>query len=412
MKHRLMDLLACPECGRFPLELTVLESEPAAGGGARGCAVYCSANSEPVLRDGAPAPCSGCYSTEITEALLHCGGCGQEYPVIEGIPRFNPDVRSDYPEFFQKHADQFRNAKTADLNSFHALHTDTKRSFGYQWLRYRVTDAVENRRTFHRRTATQPGTLTGQLFFEAGCGMGRYLKVIGEEPGAEVVGLDLSLAVNRARAENLDNPRVHVIQGNLMQLPLRRDTFDHVYSIGVLHHTPSTEQAFHSVAKLVKPGGRISVWVYDLWGPKTQRGFKKVHARIRGWISDTLRRITTRLPHSLLHYLCYIAVPLGWLQLRIREVPAPLRFLLSPLLFLPVSGHPEWRVRLCDTFDWYSPKFQWKHTVEEVSEWFENAGLVDLSTEGFPVSVRGRRPAEQRRARREEIVSHKVTTSG
>ena len=50
--------------------------------------------------------------------------------------------------------------------------------------------------------------------------MGRYLKVLGEEPGAEVVGLDLSLAVNRARAENLQNPRVHVIQGNIMQLPL------------------------------------------------------------------------------------------------------------------------------------------------------------------------------------------------
>lgn len=409
MKYRLMDLLACPECGRFPLELTVLQSEPAVGNGACGCAVYCAANAEPVLREGSPAPCSGCYATEITEALLRCAGCGQEYPVIEGIPRFNPDVRSDYPEFFQKHAVQFRHAETADLNSFHALHTETKRSFGYQWLRYRVTDAVENRRIFHRRTATRPGTLGGQLFFEGGCGMGRYLKVIGQEPSAEVVGLDLSLAVNRARAENLDNPRVHVIQGNLLQLPLRRDTFDHVYSIGVLHHTPSTEEAFHSIAKLVKPGGRISVWIYDLWGPTTQRGFKRLHARIRGWISDTLRRITTRLPHSLLHYLCYIAVPLGWLQLRVRETRGLLRFLLSPLLFLPVSIHPEWRVRLCDTFDWYSPKFQWKHTIEEVSGWFEHAGLVDLSTDGFPVSVRGRRPAEQRQSLREAKAT--VTTA-
>jgi glycine cleavage system aminomethyltransferase T len=75
--------------------------------------------------------------------------------------------------------------------------------------------------------------------------------------------------------------------------------------------------------------------------------------------------------------------------------------LLSPLLFLPVSIHPEWRVRLCDTFDWYSPKFQWKHTIEEVSGWFEHAGMVDLSTDGFPVSVRGRRPADQRQSLRE-----------
>jgi len=273
------------------------------------------------------------------------------------------------------------------------LHTRTKRSFGYQWLRYRVSDNEENRQHFYRRTGTQPSTLPGQLFFEAGCGMGRYLKVIGEQPGAEVVGLDLSLAVNRARAENRSNPRVHLIQGNILELPLRPECFDHVYSIGVLHHTPSTEEAFKSIVKLVKPGGRVSIWVYHLWGPPGQRGFKALHARLRGRVSDTLRLLTTRLPHPVLHYLCYVAAPLGWIQMRIRKLPAPLRLLLLPLTLLPVSPHPEWRVRLCDTFDWYSPRYQWKHSVEEAAGWFEDAGLADISTTGFAVSVRGRKPA-------------------
>src|SRR5205085_8505461 len=144
--------------------------------------------------------------------------------------------------------------------------------------------------------------------------------------------------------------------------------------IGVLHHTPSTEAAFHSIARLVKPGGRISVWVYHLWGPKSQRGLKALNAGIRGRISDTLRRVTTKLPHPVLHYMCYIAVPLGWAQRRVRQSPAPVRVLLAPVMFLPVSSHAQWRVRLCDTFDWYSPKFQWKHTPDEVAEWFEREG--------------------------------------
>jgi len=385
VKHRLMDLLACPESGHYPLDLTILASEPDAAGG--------------------PG-----YATEITEAILGCGGCGREFPVIEGIPRFNPDAQSDYPEFFHKHASRFRNAKAEDLGSFQELHTATKRSFGYQWLRYRVTDDKENREVFHRRTGTQPGTLGGQLLFEAGCGMGRYLKIIGEDPEAEVVGLDLSLAVNRARAENRHNPRVHVIQGNLMQLPLRPGIFDHVYSIGVLHHTPSTEAAFHSIARLVKPGGRISVWVYHLWGPKSQRGLKALNAGIRGRISDTLRRVTTKLPHPVLHYMCYIAVPLGWAQRRVRQSPAPVRVLLAPVMFLPVSSHAQWRVRLCDTFDWYSPKFQWKHTPDEVAEWFEREGLVDISTEGYAVTVRGRRPAVDKAARKPAIETAQVTS--
>ena len=101
MKHRLMDLLACPGCGNYPLELTVLADEKPAG-----------------------------LPVEILEGILGCARCAQEYPVIDGIPRFNPDVYSDYPEFFRKHARHFRNQTRDDLGSFEALHTETKRSFG------------------------------------------------------------------------------------------------------------------------------------------------------------------------------------------------------------------------------------------------------------------------------------------
>jgi hypothetical protein len=118
---------------------------------------------------------------------------------------------------------------------------------------------------------------------------------------------------------------------------------------------------------------------------------KALHARLRGGMSDALRRITTRLPHPVLHYLCYTAAPVGWLQLQARKLPKPLRFLSHLLSLLPVSTHPQWRVRLCDTFDWYSPRFQWKHSVDEVANWFRDAQLEEISTDGFEVTVRGRR---------------------
>jgi len=37
---------------------------------------------------------------------------------------------------------------------------------------------------------------------------------------------------------------------------------------------------------------------------------------------------------------------------------------------------PKWRV--LDTFDWYSPWYQSKHTYEQVFRWFEGCGLEDL----------------------------------
>jgi SAM-dependent methyltransferase len=353
--------------------------------------MFCSYKSEPVAASNG-RPCSECYATEIVEAILQCPSCNAEYPVIGGIPRFNPDTREEYPEFFQKHAARFRQAPEGSVKDFQAVHNATKRSFGFQWLRYRVTDHQENRDHLYRRTATQPGTLGGQLFFEAGCGMGRYLKVFSDEPGAEVVGLDLSLAVNRAHAENKANPLVHVVQGNIMKLPFRPGTFDHAYSIGVLHHTPSTEQAFHSIAKLVKPGGRVSIWVYHVWCPPGLRGFAAMHAKLKGAVTDALRVITTRMPHKALHYLCYLAIPWGWVQARIWEAPKPVKALFSPLLLVHMSIHEKPEIRLLDTFDWYSPQYQWKHTVKEVEGWFREEGLVDIDSHGFEVSVRGRRP--------------------
>ena len=33
---------------------------------------------------------------------------------------------------------------------------------------------------------------------------------------------------------------------------------------------------------------------------------------------------------------------------------------------------------MCDTFDWWAPKYQYHHTVEELCGWFEAAGFGDL----------------------------------
>ena len=61
--------------------------------------------------------------------------------------------------------------------------------------------------------------------------------------------------------------------------------------------------------------------------------------------------------------------------------------------------HPEPEWRWLDTFDWYSPKYQWKHTYEEVEGWFREAGLVEIHRGEFPVSVRGIRPGDRAAAR-------------
>jgi hypothetical protein len=58
--------------------------------------------------------------------------------------------------------------------------------------------------------------------------------------------------------------------------------------------------------------------------------------------------------------------------------------------YIPTSNQGRGLVwDVLDTFDWYSPLYQWKHTSPEVRGWFEEAGLGEVMELSFPVSFRG-----------------------
>ena len=42
------------------------------------------------------------------------------------------------------------------------------------------------------------------------------------------------------------------------------------------------------------------------------------------------------------------------------------------------SAHPNRENRVCDTFDWFAPQYQYHHTVTELQSWFKEAGFDQL----------------------------------
>ena len=140
--------------------------------------------------------------------------------------------------------------------------TRTKTAYALQWNRFRILRPEEDRATFRNRTGLSAADLAGKVVLDGGCGMGRYLRIAAEMGPDLVVGIDLSLAVVAARelTARLARGR-HRPGGTCSGRPFRRESFDHVYSIGVLDHTP--DPAGPSFAwPPSKPGGRIAIWVY------------------------------------------------------------------------------------------------------------------------------------------------------
>jgi len=228
-------------------------------------------------------------------------------------------------------------------------------SFGRQWNRYDVVRDEEDEATFRVKTGVDARDLAGKLVLDAGCGGGRYA-LLAARHGAKVVGVDLSSAVDKASALCEGLPGVAIVQADLGRLPLAERSFDLAFSIGVLHHGPDPRGAFREVARRVKPGGKLAVWLYRRNTPPQE------------WANSALRAATTRLPSRALEPLC---VALGV----VGGVPGLKRTLNKVANF---SNHPDWTLRVCDNFDWYAPRYQSHHTVAELKGWFAEEGYDDI----------------------------------
>ena len=262
-------------------------------------------------------------------------------------------------------------------------------SFGLQWRTFSRVQLdsgrlADSERRLRAETGLHPADLEGKIVLEAGCGMGRFLDVVSRDGAALAVGVDLSSAVDAAAANLGQRANVLIAQGDIFRLPFKPRAFDVVYSIGVLHHTPSAERAFKTLVGLVKPGGTIAISVYA--------------ATVRPgvpWALNIFRRqawrvITKRLPRRVMMWWSKYVVPVFWVVDRIPVVRY-VRYLFPVLIY---KNYPlEWSV--LDTFDTYATSLESRHRPKEVFRWFREMGLTDIdlmdSDDGW-VSVRGRLP--------------------
>lgn len=368
MKYRLFDFLQCPHCkSQFELQVfkiteDVNKSELLVDNDL--CPSVCkNPDSGITKKEQASGHCKKCYETEILEGFLTCK-CGKAYPVVRGVPRFLPDAFDQHPGFTSKYYENIKKylgTNVREKEHFEKMFKKVQGMFGKQWEIWGKSQRIygftedEAREWFLTHLTSKKidkSYFKGKTVLEIGCGHGKFVKILNDF-SCENVGLDLGPSVDLVYEITKDRPTAHVIQANAMAPPLKEESFDYVWSHGVLHHTPSTKDTFNIVSKLPKKHtGWFYIWVYPKGGFFWEYGNKFV------------RIITTRLPERIMFYLSYALVPLLYIIPAYNEK-------------VNIS-HMSWSDCALSVNDWLSPKYQWHHSKEEVILWFEELGYKDI----------------------------------
>jgi uncharacterized protein YbaR (Trm112 family)/SAM-dependent methyltransferase len=289
---------------------------------------------------------------DLLDGSLQCSGCKHEFAVEGGIPDLLPGTQ----------------------------HKATASAFSFQWQ-------------FSFRRKFETGTLygydvrglvdwvftncftpvkRGDWLLDAGCGRGdKTIEIARRHPEGQVIGLDLTntLPLSRKAAEGIGN--VDFVRGDLMKPPIRDGVIAKAMSWGVLHHTPDTSQAFHSLARTISPTGELAAWLYP--HPSDSNIFdmayemRDVHFFGRG------HRIPKPLLLAVLPFYLVLTAP--YFLLRYGNPLKDSRVVRSYLIMDGLPLAQKARTAVFIYLDNLIPEFQDRPARSLVNEWYADSGF-------------------------------------
>ncbi len=254
-----------------------------------------------------------------------------------------------------------------------ALHRSTVERYGYLWGTIEDAKPVTAYHYRGLRAKLPPDHLHG-LALDAGCGPGIDAVHMTEDGAARVIALDPTpggMAQAHRRAGN--HSTVHPVQGRLERLPFPEQTFDFVYCYGVLHHLARPERGFSELARVLKDGGMLAIYVYEDFGEHT--ALERMLLRL----VTAVRRQTVRWPPRWLYRGCQLAAP--WVFLGFT-VPSRICSKIPPLRPLsqriPFRHAVSLRGLVGDLYDRFAAPLEHRYSREQVRQWFVSEGFEEI----------------------------------
>jgi SAM-dependent methyltransferase len=318
MKHKLLNYLRCPSCNGAIDIASVAHTD----------------------------------ADEIMDGELVCSSCSKRFAIKRGIPRF---------------------AEAASVEPDKAA---TAENFGWQWQHFTQSDDRYEEQFLGWIAPVQPEFFRAKIVLEGGCGKGRHTTLAASWGAREVVGIDLSDAVETAFAATRHLANVHIVQADIYELPLAR-VFDYAFSVGVLHHLPDPRGGFRSLASKVKPGGSMSAWVY---GAENNEWITRCINPLREKFSSRIDRRWLLHLSKLPTVAVYLATKLIYGPLNRSQGGASVAQHLFYNDYLNAISRFGWREQHTIVFDHLvAPTSHYIHR-EEFEKWWNDIAATDVVT--------------------------------
>ncbi len=231
--------------------------------------------------------------------------------------------------------------------------------FGYEWDSYNqiLPQYEEQFRRWLPHFAKEDWN--GKAFVDVGCGMGRNSYWPMSDGAASGVAVDVDDRSLAAARRNLSGfPKVEVRRQSAYDIE-EADTFDIAFSIGVIHHLEFPEKALAAMARSVKPGGQVAVWVY---------GYEN-NEWIVTFLNPLRKALFSKLPIGFVHFLSLLPTAVLWLLLRLGFGRIEYFRLIRSFGFAHLRSI---------VFDQMLPIIANYWRKDEVETLLEGAGLVDI----------------------------------
>lgn len=139
-------------------------------------------------------------------------------------------------------------------------------------------------RDFLKPLLSRLAGLRSLRLLDAGCGEGAHVAALSEARGPVaddvLVGLDIAASALR-QAQRGASPAWSFVHGDMMRLPFRSNSFDAVFSFGVVALTPDPSRALAEMARILRPGGLLGLWVYPAQSAVMRGGLRMLRGASR-----------------------------------------------------------------------------------------------------------------------------------